>query len=189
MAAETPSLLPHEQPLPPRKDLWIAAVFFVLGVAISWLAFRMPTYADQKGEIYTAPGLVPGFYGVVIVLLSIWLAVRAVRQGALHIGTVRRRHRASRRSNSDGRLALAAGLGLFFVVGLIGRVPFWLASATFVALFTILFEWQADQAVARARAPHRRGRPARAGDGRRRDTGVREGVLCAAALTVETADV
>ena len=50
MAAETPSLLPHEQPLPPRKDLWIAAVFFVLGVAISWLAFRMPTYADQKGE-------------------------------------------------------------------------------------------------------------------------------------------
>jgi hypothetical protein len=146
MAAETPSLLPHEQPLPPRKDLWIAAVFFVLGVAISWLAFRMPTYADQKGEIYTAPGLVPGFYGVVIVLLSIWLAVRAVRQGALHTGDSPVPASSEPQSNSDGRLALAAGLGLFFVVGLLGRVPFWIASATFAAPVTILCEWQADQA-------------------------------------------
>ena len=59
------------------------SVFFVFGAAVAWLAFRMPRYADQKGEIYTAPGLVPGFYGVVMFLLSIWLAVRAVRQGAL----------------------------------------------------------------------------------------------------------
>jgi hypothetical protein len=42
-------------------------------------------------------------------------------------------------------LVLAGSLGLFFVVGLIGRVPFWLASAIFVTLFTALFEWQAGQ--------------------------------------------
>ena len=102
----------------------------------------MPTYADQKGEIYTAPGLVPGFYGVVIVLLSIWLAVRAVRQGALRRRRPRRGGRATPQGTSDLRLALAAALGLFFVVGLIGRVPFWLASAMFVAMFTILFEWR-----------------------------------------------
>ena len=32
------------------------------------------------------------------------------------------------------------------MVGLIGRVPFWLASAIFVTLFTVLFEWQPGQA-------------------------------------------
>ena len=31
MADETSSILPHERPLPPRTDLWIAAVFLVLG--------------------------------------------------------------------------------------------------------------------------------------------------------------
>jgi hypothetical protein len=49
MAAETPSLLPHEQPLLPRKDLWTAAAFLVLGLAIVSLAWSMPTYKEQKG--------------------------------------------------------------------------------------------------------------------------------------------
>lgn len=139
--AENTDLLPHEQPAPPRTDLWIAAVFFVFGTAVAWLAFLMPRYADQKGQIYTAPGLVPGVYGVVIVLLSVWLAVRAVRKGALRDGTAA----AAPRQAGEMRLLLATLLGLFFVVGLIGRVPFWLASAIFVAMFTILFEWQAGQ--------------------------------------------
>ena len=37
-------------------------------------------------------------------------------------------------------------------MGLIGRVPFWLAAAIFVAMFTILFEWQSGQPCAGARA-------------------------------------
>ena len=34
MATDTSSLLPHEQRLPPRKDLWTAVAFLVLGLAI-----------------------------------------------------------------------------------------------------------------------------------------------------------
>jgi hypothetical protein len=145
MADDTPSLLPHERPAPPRTDLWIAAVFFVFGAAAAWLAFGMPTYTDQKGEIYTAPGLVPGFYGIVIVLLSVWLAVRAIRQGALRAQPDVARDPSKR--SGDVRLALAGGLGLLFVVGLIGRAPFWLASAIFVTLFIVLFEWQGGQTL------------------------------------------
>lgn len=137
-------LLPHEQPAPPRTDLWIASVFFVFGATAAWLAFAMPRYADQKGEIYTAPGLVPGFYGIVIVLLSIWLGVRAIRQGALH-AQAREPGTAKPHDSVDLKLAVAAGLGLLFIVGLLGRMPFWLSSAIFVASFTSTFEWQAGQ--------------------------------------------
>ena len=190
MADETPSLLPHEQPAPPRTDLWIAAVFFVFGATAAWLAFLMPTFTDQKGEIYTAPGLVPGFYGIVIVLLSVWLGVRAIRQGALGADAAADSTTAEPGThNGNARLALAAGLGLFFVVGLIGRVPFWLASAIFVTLFTVLFEWQPGQAwqvrarrigeAALHRPRHRCSRHA----------GVREGLLCAPALRVAKSDV
>jgi len=142
--ADNPDLLPHEQPAPPRTDLWIAAVFLLFGATVAWLAFLMPRYAEQKGQIYTAPGLVPGFYGAIIVLLSIWLAVRAVRQGALQSRT-KEADGGTPKATSDLRLALAVALGLVFVVGLIGRVPFWLASAIFVASFTTLFEWQPAQ--------------------------------------------
>jgi hypothetical protein len=120
--AENDQLLPHEVPAPPRTDLWIAVVVFVFGTAAAWLAFRMPTYVEQKGEIYTAPGLVPGIYA------------------------------ANLQNNEsppaiDMRLTLAAAVCLLFVVGLIGRVPFWLAAAIFVTMFTSLFEWQSDQPV------------------------------------------
>ena len=41
-------------------------------------------------------------------------------------------------------MVLAAGLGIFFIVGLLGRMPFWLATAIFVSLFVMAFEWQLD---------------------------------------------
>lgn len=137
--APTP-LLPHEEPLPPRTDLWIAAGFLLLSATVLTLSVRMPTYGDQGGPIYTAPALVPSFYGVVIGVLSLWLGLRAVRGGALAPGASDGPRPDT--GNSTARLALAAGLGLLFVVGLIGRMPFWLAASIFVALFIIAFEWR-----------------------------------------------
>jgi hypothetical protein len=141
MADEPLPLLPHEEPLPPRTDLWVAAAFFVFSAAILVLTWRMPTYADQGGQIYTAPALVPSFYGIVIGILSIWLGARAIRRGGLAPSPPN--GEAAATENSNARFALAAGLGLVFVVGLIGRMPFWLAATIFVTLFIAAFEWRA----------------------------------------------
>ncbi len=144
MTNDTSSLLPHEKPLPPRVDLWTGAFFLVLGIAIVALAWRMPTFKEQKGEIFTAPGLVPSLYGLIICILSIWLAARSIRRGALaaqsHAGE------GAPEGTSNLRLALAAALGLVFCVGLIGRLPFWLAAAIFVTAFIVLFEWRPGEA-------------------------------------------
>jgi hypothetical protein len=143
MSDDAPTLLPHEEPMPPRTDLWTAAVFLVFGAAIVTLAWRMPTFVDQKGELYTAPGLVPGIYGTIIAILSCWLAVRSIRRGALSGSGPARE--APPEGTSNTRLALAAVLCLAFCVGLIGRMPFWAAAAIFVAAFIVLFEWQSRQ--------------------------------------------
>ena len=79
--------------------------------------------------------------------------MRAVRQGA--IAAERQGGGGTAKGTSDLRLAGAAALGLIFVVGLIGRVPFWLASAIFVAMFTILFEWRSGQPSCCARGGSR----------------------------------
>jgi len=147
MADDTSSVLPHEQPLPPRTDLWTAAAFLVLGMGIAAVAWQMPTFKEQKGEIYTAPGLVPGLYALVICTLSVWLAVRSLRRGALSGPAPARA--AAAEGTSNVRLALAAALCLVFCVGLIGRMPFWLAAAIFVAAFIALFEWRAGEPAGR----------------------------------------
>jgi putative tricarboxylic transport membrane protein len=142
MSDEAPSILPHEEPLPPRTDLWTAAAFLVLGITIAVLSWQMPTFIEQKGVLYTAPGLVPGIHGTVIGLLAGWLAVRSIRRGAQAAGAPAARALPTE-GTSNTRLALAAGLCLAFCVGLIGSMPFWLAAAIFVTAFIVLFEWRA----------------------------------------------
>ncbi len=137
-SSEALPLLPHERPLAPAVDLAVAAAFFAFSAGIIGVGLSMPNYADQGGAIYQAPGFVPIFYGVVMGALSLWLAARSIG---------RRPHWSpeadeGREGNSPGRLILAAGLGILFVVGLLGRMPFWLATAIFVGLFVMAFEWQ-----------------------------------------------
>jgi len=139
MADEASGVLPHERPLPPRIDLGTGAVFLLLGLSIVSLAVQMPTFKEQKGEIYTAPGLVPGIYGLVICVLSAWLVMRSLRRGLSAKWAV---SEGVPDGSSNWRLALAAGLGVIFCVGLIGRMPFWAAAAIFVTAFIVLFEWR-----------------------------------------------
>ena len=136
---EPVSVLPHEEKLPPRVDLLTAAVFLAASIAIVYASWLMPTYRQQAGQIYTAPGLVPGLYGIVIALLALWLGARSVVRGAFARNA--EAPRAKREGYSNARLALAAVLCLVFAVGLVGRLPFWLATAVFVFLFILLFEW------------------------------------------------
>jgi Tripartite tricarboxylate transporter TctB family len=138
-------LLANEVPLPPRRDLAVAAIFFLLGLSILELSTQMPNYFDQKGTIYTAPGLVPGFYGIVIAGLSIWLGLRSMARARQNLteAPVLEPSRPSAES-SNLRLTIAMLLCVAFAVGLIGRMPFWLAAALFVTLFIAVFEWSLD---------------------------------------------
>jgi hypothetical protein len=145
MSEPSKPLLPSEIPLPPRKDLAVAAFFLLLGLSIFLLSVRMPNYLDQKGTIYTAPGLVPGFYGIIIAGLSVWLGLRSLaraRQEAAAPPVVDASLPTVESSNF--RLAVAVLLCVAFAVGFVGHMPFWLAAALFVTLFIAVFEWSLD---------------------------------------------
>jgi hypothetical protein len=134
-------------PLPPRVDLYTAAVLLALGLGVVALAWRMPTFVEQSGTGLTAPGIVPGFHGMVVAVLAVLLGLRAIRQGALKRGSTQ----AGAWSLEDARqLGTAALLGVVYAGVLVGRLPFWLAASLFVFAFTTAFEWQ-QGSVGRAR--------------------------------------
>lgn len=132
-------------PASPRADLVTAGVLFALGVAIVHQSLAMPRFIEQSGTGLTAPGIVPGFYGVMIAVLSLLLGLRAIRRGGWSAAG-----QAQRGAGEGRRLLLAAALGVLYAGVLVGRVPFWMASALFVFAFTAAFEWN--------RGPERRGR-------------------------------
>ncbi|WP_426958172.1 tripartite tricarboxylate transporter TctB family protein [Muricoccus radiodurans] len=116
-----------------RADLITSAVLMVLGLTVVGLAWRMPTFVEQSGTGLTAPGIVPGFYGVAIAILAMLLALRTLRRPETPgVGDP---------GNDNGRLALAAALALVYAGGLVGRLPFWLATSIFVFAFVAAFEW------------------------------------------------
>jgi putative tricarboxylic transport membrane protein len=125
-------------PLSPRWDLVTAAVLLAFGLGVMVLAWRMPTFVEQSHTGLTAPGIVPGFHATVVALLAVVLGVRAVRRGAL---AAQPAQPASRATGDARRLLTAAVLGVVYAGVLVGRLPFWMASALFVFAFTATFEW------------------------------------------------
>jgi putative tricarboxylic transport membrane protein len=123
-----------------RADLVTAAAFFVFAAAVMGEALRMPRFSSIGATSFTDPGIVPGFYAIIIGLLAVALGLRAIREGALRNGPAEPDPEAQPK-NLRHR-AIAAALGMIFVVGLVGRLPFWLAAAIFVAAFIIVFEWR-----------------------------------------------
>ena len=136
----------------PRTDLILAAVALAFGVAVIAGSAAMPTFTDQGTPIYVAPGLVPGFHGTVIALLALVLAARSVARGALAGGWSAPREGTRR---AVFRIALAAVLTIIFDIGMVGRMPFWLAAAIFVFVFINAFEWMPRPAIPRAHAQRR----------------------------------
>jgi hypothetical protein len=126
----------------PRADLYWSLAWIAIGVAIFAGGFTMDRLERQNINPYTAPGLVPALLGVGIAILGAILLARSVRRGGLAAGA-ETRPRADR-----GRLAAALALCLVYAGGLVGRtlfglhVPFWLATALFVFVAIVAFEWR-----------------------------------------------
>jgi hypothetical protein len=127
-----------------KADFLTGLVLIALGIATVVASLEMPRFAELNVEPYTAPGLVPGALGAVILLLGAVLFVRTARAGGwrLFAGGI---GRASLTDRGIRNLVLAVALCLGYAAGLVGRAPFWLATFLFVALFVVVFEWPLAQ--------------------------------------------
>jgi hypothetical protein len=119
---------------PPRYDLACGLGWIAAGAAIVFGSWTMDRLEYLNINPYTAPGLVPGVLGAVIVLCGGLMAVRAVRDGGF-------RGRRQHAPIFTSRVALSLALCLGFALGLVGRgPPFWAAAALFLFLHVFLFD-------------------------------------------------
>ena len=130
-----------------KADFVTGLVFVALGLAVVVECLRMPRFEDLNVNPYTVPGMVPGMLGAIILVLGAVLFLRAARAGGGRVTELAPDAApaldAAPWSADRGkrRLLLSIALCLAYAGGLIGRLPFWLATFLFVAGFVILFEW------------------------------------------------
>lgn len=122
-----------------RSDLRGGAGWVGFGLLILIGSWRMERFESMGAQLYAMPGFVPGLLGGTLVLLGLVLMLR---------GWTRRRHEAQIAAQIaphdaapliNRRIAATLVLTLGYAVLLIGRLPFWLATALFVAGFVALF--------------------------------------------------
>jgi len=124
-----------------RADLVTGLVLAVLGMATAVESYRMPRLEERSIDPWTAPGIVPGMLGIIILVLGLALALRSVAAGALAARVQEDVDLVERRA-ARFRFVLCLALCLVYAVGLVGHVPFWLGTALFVFTFIAAFEWR-----------------------------------------------
>ena len=124
-----------------RADRWFGLLWIVLGAAIAVESWRMDRLEQQHINPWTAPGLVPGMLGLLLILFGFVLAFRRKAVSVVGDAPVEEEGGAE-----PWRVALAVALTLGFGFGLIGTgLPFWLVCFLFVFLAIVLFEWRERQ--------------------------------------------
>ncbi|MEM8855538.1 MAG: tripartite tricarboxylate transporter TctB family protein [Pseudomonadota bacterium] len=116
----------------PRADRWFAVLLTLFGAAATYESWRMPRLEHLGIDPMSAPGLTPGLLGLVLTILGLLLAVRSARPIPEGAGT-------AAAQGGWGRLAITLALCLVYAVGLLGRLPFPLATALFVGAFVAIF--------------------------------------------------
>jgi len=115
-----------------RADLYGGGFWVALGTAIAVASWNMDRLERQGVSFFTAPGLVPGILGVLMVILGLVLAGRALRNGALGAQQL---PPVLLNADTLRRAGIALLLTIGFAVGLVGHgVPFPVAATVFLFL-------------------------------------------------------
>lgn len=123
-----------------RADFFTSLVLIAFGTAMLWAALEMPRFEQRSINPYSIPGIVPGILAAVNLILAAVLLVRSVSSGGHRLRTGG--WRGVIFSDASKRLAVAFALTVVYAVGLVGVIPFWLATFLFVGAFILVFEWR-----------------------------------------------
>lgn len=133
-----------------KADLVTSIVLVVFGIVVLVMSIQMPTMADRNQSIYSAPGVVPGFIGAMIILLSFSMLLRSLRKKAIAAFKEGALPTEAIGQEAIGQEAVGkeAGRRIFTTIAmcavysfLLGKIWFPIPTFAFIFVFIILFDY------------------------------------------------
>ena len=127
-----------------KKDFITSIVLVAFSISVIVMSYTMPRLERRNIDPFSAPGVVPGMIGIVLLLLALILFFRSVKRGGHRIF-----HKQSNQAD-EGHLQGAATRVLFtlfislvYAIGFLGRFDYSIITALYIFTFICLFEFKA----------------------------------------------
>jgi putative tricarboxylic transport membrane protein len=123
-----------------KADLVTSIVLVVFGIVVLVMSIQMPTMADRNQSIYSAPGVVPGFIGAMIILLSFSMLLRSLRKKA--IAAFKEGALPTEAVGQEARRRIFTTIAMCAAYSfLLGKIWFPIPTFAFIFVFIILFDY------------------------------------------------
>jgi len=122
-----------------KADFFTSIFLFLLGLIVFIISIRMPTFRELGANPYSAPGIVPGILGVILLFMSAILFIRSVIHKGYKIKLSFQGLKLFFKNNSIKRLLIALFLSVFYVI-LLGKINYFLLTTIYIFLFVWSFE-------------------------------------------------
>ncbi len=131
-----------------KKDFITSIVLIAFSLSIVVLSYTMPRLERRGIDPFSAPGVVPGMIGLVLLCLALVLFVRSVRRGGYRLfESGAAASDGTARTGAHLRVLLTLGLSLVYAVGFLGRLNYSVATVLYILAFICLFEYQPGQGL------------------------------------------
>lgn len=135
----------------PKADFISSIVLLAFSITVVVMSINMPRLENREINPLSVPGIVPGFLGVVIGIFALIMFVRSVRHQGYRLEWSGDKTQAFMKKDSTLRAIGTVGITLVYAWGLIGRIPYVVATFLFIFAFISIFEYEKDNPPAKKR--------------------------------------
>jgi hypothetical protein len=128
-----------------RKDFITSIVLIVVSITIIVISYTMPRLERRGIDPFSAPGVVPGMIGGILLCLALILFIRSVKNGGYRFFQKQDDSGTSKHQGAVTRVSLTLVVCLIYSIGFLGRLNYSVATGIFIFSFICLFEFQPGQ--------------------------------------------
>jgi putative tricarboxylic transport membrane protein len=128
-----------------RQDFLTSIVLIAFSISVIVMSYTMPRLEYRGIDPLSAPGIVPGFIGVILLILSLILFFRSIKNGGYSLLWARGENKEPGYKGAGFRVLLTLVLCLVYAIGFLGRLNYFFATTTFIFGFICLFELEHGQ--------------------------------------------
>ncbi|MEJ2136603.1 MAG: tripartite tricarboxylate transporter TctB family protein [Desulfofustis sp.] len=124
-----------------KKDFITSIVLLAFSLSVVVSSYTMPRLERRGIDPFSAPGVVPGMIGCILLILALILLVRSVRRGGYLFFSTAAQESGGHRG-AAWRVLMTLAISLLYAVGLLGRIDYTIVTLLYIFVFIVLFEYR-----------------------------------------------